>query len=176
MAQAQAALTAAGMTVTATHIRSFDVTAPAGVVTKTLQTTLKSVISSTGGTRIIATGRVIVPASLAGAVIPTFNNVPERKPLNSLLGAAPDNRNGPAGSYNYNDLKQAYDYPAYTALDGTGAHVAIVMSNNARNADIAAMFRHENYQTTTGKAAPTYNYVPINGGGSYGEPQQRGHG
>ena len=168
MAQAQAAMTAAGLTVTATHIRSFDVTAPAGTVNKVLQTALKSVVASNGGTRIIATGKVIVPASLPGAIIPSFNNVPEQKPLNTMVGAAPANRNGPAGSYNYNDLKQAYDYPAYTSLDGTGAHVAIVMEASARNEDVAAMFNHENFTATTGKPPPTFNYVPINGGGSLG--------
>ncbi|HEX4183564.1 MAG TPA: protease pro-enzyme activation domain-containing protein [Caulobacteraceae bacterium] len=168
--QATTALTAAGFQVTATHMRSIDVMAAAGTVNQTLQTTLKSVPSSTGGTRIIASGRVIVPQSLAavGASIPTFAAVPEHHPMGHVLAAAPANRTSPVGGYNYNDLKQAYDYPAYSSLDGRGAHVAIVMESNAQNSDVAAMFNHENFTATTGKAPPTYTYVPIDGGGVYG--------
>jgi subtilase family serine protease len=46
--------------------------------------------------------------------------------------------------------------------------VAIVMEASARNEDVAAMFNHENYTATTGKAPPTFTYVPIDGGGVYG--------
>ncbi|HEX2814752.1 MAG TPA: protease pro-enzyme activation domain-containing protein [Phenylobacterium sp.] len=167
MAQAQATLTAAGLTVTGTHIRSIEVSGPAGSVSKLLLTALKTLPASDGSARVIASSRVVVPQSLAGAIIPTFSAVPEHKPLSVMTAAVPDNRNGPAGSYNYNDLKQAYDYPAYTSLDGTGAHVAIVMEANASNNDVAAMFTHESFTGTTGKAPPTYTYVPIDGGGSF---------
>ena len=168
MSQAQAALTAAGFQITATHLRSIDVTAPASVVNATLRTTLKSLSSANGTTRIISSSRVVVPSALAGAVIPGFAAVPEHHTSGSLLGAADDNRTSPSGGYNYNDLKQAYDYPAVTSLDGTGASVAIVMEASARNEDVAAMFNHENYTATTGKVPPTFTYVPIDGGGVYG--------
>ena len=169
MTQTENALKAAGFQITATHIRSIDVTASAGTVTKTLLTQLKNIPASGGGTRVIASSRVIVPQSLAavGAVIPGFANVPEHQPAGTVLGAATDNRNGPVGSYNYNDLKQAYDYPSYASLDGTGASVAIVMEASAKNSDVAAMFNHENFTGTTGKTPPTFNYVPIDGGGQY---------
>jgi subtilase family serine protease len=168
MAQAQAALTAAGLTVTATHLRSIDVTGPASAVSKALQTQLKSITDSHGAPRIIASSRVVIPQSLAGAVIPTFASVPEHQTYSSMTAAVPENRNGAAGAYNYNDLKQAYNYPSFQVLDGTGARVAIVMEANARNEDVAAMFNHENYTATTGRAPPVYHYVPIDGGGSYG--------
>ncbi|WP_293384996.1 protease pro-enzyme activation domain-containing protein [Phenylobacterium sp.] len=169
MAQAQAALTAAGLTVTATHLRSIDVSGPASAVTKTLQVALKTVTTANGNPRIIASSKVVVPQSLAGAVIPTFAGVPEHKPQSAMTPApVPANRNGPVGSYNYNDLKQAYDYPAYGALDGTGINVAIVMEASARNEDVAAMFNHEGFTATTGKPPPTFIYQPIDGGGSYG--------
>jgi subtilase family serine protease len=170
IAQAKAALTAAGLKVTATHLRSLTVTGTAGAVNKAFQVSLKSIPTSEGGTRVISQTKVIVPASLSqlGATVPTFAMIPEHRPAGRVLAAAPDNRNGPAGGYNYNDLKQAYDYPSYAALDGTGVNVAIVMESAARNEDIAAMFNHESFTATTGKAPPTYNYVPIDGGGSYG--------
>jgi subtilase family serine protease len=113
---------------------------------------------------------MILPAALtkAGAKVPSFAFVPEKQSMAHSMGPVPDNRNGPYGAYNYNDLKEAYDYPSYAALDGTGANVAIVMESNASNDDVAAMFNHEHYTTTTGKAPPTYIYVPIDGGGTYG--------
>ena len=166
---AQNALTAAGLSVTATHTRAIDVSGPASAVNKTLQTTLKSISNDAGdGTRVISTSKIVIPSALAGAVIPTFQAVPEHKVSATAVGPAPDNRNGPAGSYNYNDLKQAYDYPAYTSLDGTGAHVAIVMEAMAQQTDVAAMFNHESFATTTGKAIPTYHVVKIDGGGHFG--------
>jgi subtilase family serine protease len=170
MTQTENALKAAGFQITATHIRSIDVTAPAGTVAKVLQTQLQNITSSGGGTRVVASSRMIMPQPLSavGAVIPGFANVPEHKPAGTLLAAAPSNRNGPVGSYNYNDLKQAYDYPSYASLDGTGAHVAIVMEASAQNSDVAAMFNHENFTGTTGKTPPTFNFVPIDGGGHFG--------
>jgi len=171
MAQAQAALTAAGFQVTGTHLFSLDATGPASAANQAFQTTLKSIAASGGTTRIIASGRVTVPQSLSalGATVPSFVNVPEHHSMGHLVAGAPANRTSAVGGYNYNDLKQAYDYPSYGALDGTGANVAIVMEASAQNSDVAAMFNHENFTTTTGKMAPpTFTYVPINGGGSYG--------
>ena len=169
-ASAEAALTGAGLTVTKVHMRSIDVSGPASAVNKTLQVALRSIATGEGGTRVIATTRLIMPQALTstGAIIPTFISVPEHKPASQRLGSVPDNRKSPVGGYNYNDLKQAYDYPAYTALDGTGAHVGIVMESNASNADVTAMFNNENFTATTGKAPPSYTYIPIDGGGTFG--------
>lgn len=172
VAQLKSALTAAGFQVTGSHMMSVDVTGSASAVNKAFSIVLQSVPSSTGAApRIVTSSKLVVPQPLAslGAVVPSFAFVPEHQPLSHSLGAlASDNRNGPAGSYNYNDLKQAYDYPSYQSLDGTGVNVAVVMSGQARNEDVAAMFTHENYQATTGKAPPTFVLFPIDGGGVYG--------
>jgi subtilase family serine protease len=165
MAQAEAALTAAGLSVDAVHLRSIDVSGPASAVSKTLGIALKTVATDNGGTRVITTGRVAVPAALAGALIPSFAAVPDHKLSGGSIGDVPDNRSGPVGAYMYNDLKQAYDYPSYASLDGTGAKVAIVMEDLARTTDVTAMFTHEHFQTTTGKN-PTFTTVKIHGGGS----------
>ena len=169
-ATAEAALTNAGLTVTKVHMRSIDVSGPASAVNKSLQVTLRTIATQAGGSRIISTSRLIMPQALTsvGALIPAFSTVPEHRPASVALGAVPANRSSPVGGYNYNDLKQAYDYPTYAALDGTGAHVGIVMEANAQNSDVAAMFNHENFTATTGKAPPTYTYIPIDGGGVYG--------
>ncbi len=86
----------------------------------------------------------------------------------------PDNRRGQYGAYYYNDLKQAYDYPSYQTqvksqdLNGAGANVAIVMSNDVLDSDVKAMFDHEKFSVTTGKPDPTLaGRLLINGGAPF---------
>lgn len=177
MAQAKAALLAAGLQITETHMFSYKVTGTASQVGKLLQATLGSIPTSSGGTRIVSAGPVAVPAALAavGAKIPSFAATQEMRVQSSRLGPAPTNINGPAGGYNFDDMKQAYDYPSYQTflpdgrrLDGTGVNLAFVMEAQPLNSDIAAMFQHSNWTALTGKAPPTYTYIPIDGGGTYG--------
>jgi subtilase family serine protease len=177
MAQVKSALTAAGLQVTETHMFSFKVTGTAAQVSKLLQTNLGSIRTSTGGTRIVSAGTVTMPAALAavGAKVPSFAPTQELKVMSSLKGLAPKNINGPAGGYNFDDMKQAYDYPSYQTmlpdgrrLDGTGVNMAFVMESAPLNSDVAAMFEFSNWTALTGKPAPTFTYIPIDGGGSYG--------
>jgi len=87
----------------------------------------------------------------------------------------PANRYSATGTYWYDDLKQAYSYPAYgttakvgkntVKLDGTGASVGILMSSDVYLTDIAAVFDHEGFSTTTGVADPTVSIFDIDGGG-----------
>ena len=166
----ESALTSAGLQVTGTHMFSVSATGPASAVNKAFQIVLQSVPSSSGGTRYVTQSRVILPTALSkvGAKVPGFAFVPEKAPEGHVVGQAPANRSGPYGGYNYNDLKEAYDYPSYASLDGTGVSVAIVMSGSARNEDVAAMFNHENFTATTGKTPPTFTYMAIDGGGTFG--------
>jgi subtilase family serine protease len=177
MAQVKAAILGSGLQITETHMFSYKVLGSAGQVGKLLQTTLGSTRTSNGGTRIVSSGPVAVPAALAavGAKIPSFAPTQELKVQSSLKGAAPQNINGPAGGYNFDDMKQAYDYPSYQTfladgrrLDGTGVNMAFVMEAMPLNSDVAAMFQNSNWTAITGKAPPTFTYIPIDGGGSYG--------
>ena len=170
MTSVEAALTNAGLTITATHPFSIDVSGTAAQVNKALGVVVKSLPSSTGGTRLVTTSRLVLPTALAAAsaVIPSFAPVPEHS-VQSLKvpKAAPKSRLGPYGGYFYDDLKEAYDYPAYPTkgapgLDGTGVNVAIVMSSDATTADIANMFANENFLATTGLTIyPTYTTLHI---------------
>jgi subtilase family serine protease len=172
MAQAQAIVTQAGFQIVDSNPFMFHVTGSASQVSRLLQANLKSVPTREGGHRVVSLNPTITPASLAqlGAIIPEFANLPEHHVHSHALakpqgadGATPDNRNGPYGGYRYNDMKQAYDYPAYSALDGKGVNVAIVMSSDALDGDVAQMFNWEHYSTTTGKAPPTLVHVSIDG-------------
>lgn len=162
-AQVEAAVTAAGLQISGAHMFSVDVTGTAGQVQTLLQTKLQSIPTSTGGSRIVAATKPVIPRTLSslGAQVFAFNSVRERHVHSKAMAMnAPDNRNGAYGAYWYNDLKQAYDYPAYTSLTGAGVQVAIVMENTALNSDVQHMFDHELFLTTTGGSTdPTFTQL-----------------
>ena len=170
-AAAQSALQAAGFTVVETHMRSLKVSGTAAQVNAALKVTLKTIVDS-NGTRTVALQRPALPAALAalGALVPDFAPVqPHHVNSVKLTPTGDQNRRSPDGGYYYNDLKQAYDYPSYQSLDGTGANVAIVMESGILQSDIVAMFNHESYTAHTGKLPPVVQIVPIDGGGSFGD-------
>ncbi len=80
--------------------------------------------------------------------------------LSSALGYAGGAALPPG--YFYSDLKQAYDYPSYqtvvgqghgTRLDGTGATVAVVMSSDVQDSDVAMLFDNMNFRANSGQKA-----------------------
>ena len=102
--------------------------------------------------------------------------IPDRHVMSQKQALRVDNRYGAVGPLWFDDLKQAYDYPAYgqksnhTGLDGTGVNVAILMSDLIFPDDVPAAFAHEKFTTITGKPAPSVNTVLIDGGGNYNGP------
>jgi kumamolisin len=81
-----------------------------------------------------------------------------------VLGKLPDNRYSPFGPYWFDDLKQAYEFPSYKALTGQGRNIAIVMSSDFQDSDIAAYFAREKL------APPTILRRPVLGGAPF-DPQ-----
>ncbi len=182
-----AALRARGFAVE-NHTRSLHVTGVAAQVEGALGTKLVLARSRTarGGQRLVADGALRLPQELAdaGAVVMSFGrqeaHVQSQRVTDKLdvgtAGSGVDNRTGNNGTYWYNDLKQAYQYPSYETmvtvngttqrLDGTGATIGVLMSSDILDSDIAAVFDHEGFSTTTGKPDPTlFDKVHINGGG-----------
>jgi len=178
LAKAQAALEAAGLTVTAVHTRSLHVAGAASQVGRAFQTQLSVVTRPNGRTQMVARARPILPAALQheGARIVSFTGLPQKHAFAvRTANLGPANRYSPDGPYWYNDLKQAYDYPSYQSqlsggrrLDGTGVRVAVVMSDLLYPGDLAAYFEHEHFRANTGKADPSVSTVLIDGGGSVG--------
>ncbi len=81
---------------------------------------------------------------------------------NAVRGAlTPDNRYSPIGPYWFDDIKQAYEYPSYQKLTGKGRTIAIVMSNDFLDDDMAAYFGHEQL------AVPKIVRRPIDGGAPF---------
>ncbi len=173
---AKTALASQGLTVTAAHIRSLDVTGTAGAVQKAFGSPLSRVVTTSGHARFYANQALAPAASIKALGLTTFafSALPEKKTnAAKVANADPENRFSASGGYYFTDRKQAYDYPSYTAtagkvaLDGSGINVAIVMENDALDSDVKLLFDHENFTTVTGKPAPTFIHKPINGGAPF---------
>ncbi len=175
-ARVSQALTAAGLRVTDTHTRSLHVAGAAAQASQALGTHL-SIVTMAGGHGHVEAARMLLPAVLQQekVVVAAFSGVaPRHTNYRKVAVNVPDNRYSRDGGYNYNDLKQAYNYPSYQTilpngrrLDGTGARVAVLMANDALDSDIAAMFDHEHFTDTTGLAPPTIEHLPIDGGAPF---------
>jgi len=176
MATAQATLTSQGFVIAAQHSRSFQVSGTASAVQRSFGATLSRAAFSNGTTRIVPNTSPKLPTKLQaqGARIVMFSG---RPPMHSnaryAANADPNNRSSASGGYWFTDLKQAYDYPSYQAtangkpLDGTGVNVAILMSNDVLDSDIATVFNHEKFTAITGKPVPTIQRVLIDGGAPF---------
>lgn len=177
VAKVTSALQAQGLTVTATHSRSVSVSGTAATVASAFGVALEHVQAGAGPSRLVAASPLTLPAALQaeGAVIVHFTGLPAHHvDSQRASGPVPTNRYSAFGPYWFDDLKQAYDYPSYTAkvngqvLDGTGVNVAVLMADDVLDSDIQKAFSHEKYQKITGKPAPKINRLPINGGGPFG--------
>ncbi len=167
------ALQGLGFTILGVQGRGIQVSGTVAVVTKAFSTSLVSVQPQAGPASLVSTTPLVVPAALKAesVTVPAFTSaVPRLKTHSRNLGAVtdPDNRFGAVGGYYFTDLKQAYDYPSYQStlgngarLDGTGVNVAVLMSSDALDTDVQAMFDHEKFTTVGGTAAPTINHVPV---------------
>jgi kumamolisin len=77
-------------------------------------------------------------------------------------GARPDNFSSPAGPYYTTDLKQAYQYPSYQDVTGSGVTIGILMASPIERADIVAYF-HKLHLSVS----PQITNQSVAGGGSY---------
>ena len=181
VARVKAAAAAAGFTVLRTDARSLLMSGTVSQVASSFKTTIQRKMLIDGHSRLVATAQVTLPAAFKaeGAIVLNFADTPDKRPfaMKADLKAAPDNRYGADGPYWYNDLKQAYDYPAYNSflpsgqrLDGTGVGVAVLMEDKARPTDIAQFFNHEHFTTNSGSAVPTFTTINVNGGGAIDGP------
>lgn len=174
---AEAAMTSRGFMIAARHAHSFQVTGAVGSVQRAFGAPLARARFSNGASRIVPAARMTLPAGLQarGATVAMFSG---RPPLHSnarfAANADPNNRSSASGGYWFTDLKQAYDYPSYQAttpngqrLDGTGVNVAVLMTNDVLDSDIAAVFDHEKFTAVTGKPVPAIQRVLIDGGAPF---------
>ncbi len=189
------------------HSRSIRVTGTTDQVSRNFGVRLVAAKSDEGTTHIVTNDTFTLPSALAsaGAQIFSFSphvakvfstkldvGHPSGKTHNAdnagktLQGYASNrapssvlNRYSATGGYFYNDMKEAYTYPANnamwnvhgtpTAMNGTGATIAALMSSDVLNTDIQNMFDFNNWSTTTGTPDPTLaGRFYVNGGAGFG--------
>jgi subtilase family serine protease len=105
----------------------------------------------------------VLPSALVklGAHVAAFAPLPQAQSDAMRVqsqSATPDNRYSAYGGYWFDDLKQAYRYPAVFVADGKGETIAIVAASNYLSSDMATYFHHENV------AVPNIELRPVDGG------------
>jgi subtilase family serine protease len=161
--------------------RSIRVTGTADLITRNFGARLKMAKSTDGSMHILSDEAMVMPAKLAAAGAHIWSFAPFVKSTHSQvvknLGSGPFNRYSPTGGYWFDDLRQAYHYPAVTDMvrpvgggsavpfDGSNAKIGALMSSDVYDTDIQAMFDHENWSKTTGTADPKlFARRPVDGG------------
>ncbi|HEY4114223.1 MAG TPA: protease pro-enzyme activation domain-containing protein, partial [Rhizomicrobium sp.] len=171
--------------------RSVSVTGTAGHVDSNFGVQLRNAQSAAGSHYIMTNESVRLPKELASAGAQIFSFAPHvsqvfshATPLTSDRHKKVDNRYGDVGPYWFDDLKQAYQYPAATdtvtvngksePLNGKGATIAALMSSDVLDSDIQALFDHEQWTAITGASADPALWARVNING--GAPFQAGSG
>ena len=167
------ALAARGLTIVSTNAHGVRARGTAATVAQAFATPIQKVTRGTH-TRFQARHAPQAPVELAAIPLRVVGlaSVAERHVHARVLGVAPqaavDNRDSTTGPYWFTDLRQAYDYPAYSnATDGSSVSVAVLMSDLIFPDDVGAMFTHEKFTALTGKPAPTVTTLLVDGGGQY---------
>lgn len=175
LAAASAYLTARGFTIVQSNAHGMRVQGPVSAVSSAFAAPIQRRIQN-GRTHFMAKGGLQIPGELAAlnARVLGLAAIPERQvhshPM-AAVNAAVNNRYSAEGPYWFDDLKQAYDYPAYSArTDGAGVNVAILMSDLIFPGDVPAVFNHEKFTTITGLPAPSVTTVTVDGGGVFNGP------
>ncbi len=181
---ARASLAASGFSVDAMHSSSLTVSGTVGTVNRAFGASLKTLTHQTGTSQFVSAAPLTLPAALTaqGATVVAFANRPNlHVDSQKVAVSAPANRTSDHGPYFFTDLRQAYGYPALNAkmangayLDGTGVNVAIVISSQVLNSDVAAAFNHEKFSAISGRPVPTITEVPIDGGTGPADPSSDG--
>jgi subtilase family serine protease len=174
LGRVKASMEARGFTVIESHAHGVRVRGSAAAVAATFQVALRKRMEG-GQQRFIATQVPQPPNELQGMNLrvlglePTPHRQGHAQVSSKATAAVVNSRFGATGPYFFTDLKQAYDYPAYSATtDGKGVKVAVLMSGLLYQGDVAAVFNNENFSAITGKPVPTVTTKLVNGGGALG--------
>jgi len=131
LASVKQSLTAHGFTIINENAHGMRVQGPASAVSKAFAAPVQR-RTQNAHTRFMARG-LQMPGELAALNIRVvgLEGLPEHQVHSQVTGAVmntPDNRYATTGPYWFDDLKQAYDYPAYSKkTDGTGVTAAVLM-------------------------------------------------
>lgn len=166
LARTAAALRGRGFTIVRQTSQGLRASGAASTVERAFGMRLGVVHDSGGRSRLAFGSAFTTPSDLTalGANVLGFEPV-ARVHVDSY--AVPTNRNGPFGGYHFDDLKQAYAYPADNVLDGTGATVGVMMASDVLDSDTQAQLNHENYTAIAGKTPLPLIRRPVLGGAPF---------
>ncbi len=171
LARVRASVLAHGFEVIEGHAHGMHVRGSAAAVAGTFGTELRK-RTENGRQRFVSMQAPQAPNELQGLDLRVIGleSIPKRHVHSRIAGKATDaqvnNRYGAVGPYWFDDLKQAYDYPAYSKYtDGSGVSVAVLMADLIFPNDVAAAFNHERFTAITGQPAPTVTTQLVDGGG-----------
>jgi subtilase family serine protease len=161
-------LRAAGLTARVSGSHTLHVDGPAATVERAFATRLAIGRFSKGRDRLVAEVVPTLPPALAasGAVIAHFAAVNHMHTHSMPAAAAPLNRNGPTGSYWFDDLKQAYSFPSVSVATGQGVSIGILMAGNYNPADMDGYFGHEGLPTPALSTTQIFGGAPFDASGS----------
>lgn len=178
------ALQKSGLSVTV-HGHTLSVSGTASRVGHAFNTSLAYGRSQGGALRSYAMTAPVLPSALTSVkavVLGLDKNIHEAHVDSQKIALSqsaildPANRYSKDGTYWYNDLKQAYQFPSYQTmiqkngkqvrLDGTGVTVGILMSADINDSDLSAVFNHEHFMANSGQASnpSLYKRVAVDGG------------
>ena len=166
-------MTAHGFTVLSADAHGVRVQGPASAVTKAFAVPVQT-RTENAHTRFIAKGEPQMPSEIAAlnARIVGLEGLPEHRVHSRVVGPIvdlPENRQSAVGPYWFDDLKQAYDYPAYShKTDGSGVTAAVLMSDLLYPGDVAKAFNHELFTKVSGVPVPKVTTATVDGGGAEG--------
>jgi subtilase family serine protease len=174
LASVKQSLTARGFTIINENAHGMRVQGPASAVSQAFAVPVQR-RTENAHTRFVARG-LQLPGELAALNVRVvgLEGLPAHQVHSRVTGAVmntPDNRYATTGPYWFDDLKQAYDYPAFSKkTDGTGVTAAVLMGDLLFPGDVDAAFNHEMFTTITGRPVPGVTTVLIDGGGAVGGP------
>lgn len=172
LAAVRAALTARGFKIIQSNSHGMRVQGSVSAVSGAFRVAINK-RTEHGRMRFMARGELLLPSELGAlnARVLGLDALPEHQVHAHVSGLASDivdNRYTATGAYWFDDLKQAYDYPAYSPkTDGSGINVAVLMADLLFPGDVAAAFNHEKFTAITGLPAPSVTTVTVDGGGVY---------
>jgi subtilase family serine protease len=148
-----------GLTVTQISPQLLQVSGSGALVTEALGAPLVHGVTAKGRSVVFAARPVSLPsvASSAGAMLTGLSGT-VRQHTHAKKAASTANRYSPAGSYWFDDLKQAYTFPSYKSYSGKGSKIGILIPSAINASDMAAYFGHE------GLAVPKITVETVLGG------------
>lgn len=154
-----------GLKVTDVHTHSLHVVGTVDAVSRAFGAGFSNAHLSSGRPLLVASGPLKLTPTLERlhAVIPAFSGTVHMTQTGRAapLAADPLNRQSATGGYWFDDLKQAYAYPSYLQLTGTGVSIGVLMTPGFNPSDMTLYFSHENIPV------PNIQTIDVEGGAPY---------